>query len=651
MFDIGRVDKKLIAVLGIILFLCAGMVFERLYQPYDKTLKIYSQALDSYNNGDYQNSYFLFSKVGHFSKLKPAALYRQALCANKLGDSASEILAYKTLIDSFPASKLVNDARYRAGQLLIDSKPKLAQKYFKSILHSNIKEDYKIASGYFISKINTKNPKAEKTEVEAGFREYLTKYPNGRLALNVARDWRGYNSDLKPSDVTLVARAYNYAGLNTESSKILSNAKFADSWALQGINAFLNGNIPEAKNITLTGISKYSDNVPKTDYVKVIDLYMKNESKSVLPTLADSANGKYKDYLLQLKCKHSSGTDKYACYENLYAKYPNGEYAPVSMINSMIGRIVNRNYNGARIIANDFISKYPDSEYVPMAMFWSARINQRFHSFGDSTSTFNVIIEKYPDSYYAYRSFWILNDLKSLTLNADIENKPVKYPYKNNNIGTAIYNLVKLKDYEMVEKYTDDEFIKSWCEYQKGNYVSSMHTAKKAMEKLSVKPEKTDLRWRLVYPIKYYDEISKYSNQYGNDMALIMAIVKEESHFNKDAVSGVGAAGLMQLMPQTAAEIASRNNIALDFSELFVPDVNIRFGSLYYSNLRSALKNNDIYAVAAYNGGIGSVTRWSDNLRADSVDEFVEQIPYEETRNYVFKVMKSYWNYTRIYQK
>ncbi len=651
MFDIGKVDKKVIAVLGIILFLCAGMAFERLYQPYNKTLKIYSQALDSYNTGDYQNSYFLFSRVGHFSKLKPAALYRQALCANKLGDKSSEILAYRTLIENFPASRLVNDARYKAGQLLIDSKPKTAKKYFKAVIRSNIKDDYKIASGYFISKIDSRNPKSDKIEVELGFREYLKKYPNGRLALNVARDWKEYNSDIKSSDVTLIARAYNYSGLVSDSVKVLSDAKFAHSWALQGINAFLNGNTTEAKNITLTGISKYSDNVPKSDYTKVIDLYIKNESKSVLPFLADTANGKYKDYLIHLKCKNSSGMDKYSCYENLYAKYPNGDYSHISMINAMLGSILSGNYNGARIIANDFIMKYPDSEYVPMAMFWIAKINQRFHSFGDSSAVFNGIIEKYPDSYYAYRAFWILNNLKSYTLNVQIENKPVKYPYKNNNIGTALYNLVKLNDYDMIEKYTDDEFVKSWCEYQKGNYITSMHTAKKAMDKLQVKPDKNDLRWRLVYPVKYYDEITKYSQQFGNDTALILAIVKEESHFNKDAASGVGAIGLMQLMPQTAQEIASRNDILLDITELLHPETNIKLGNLYYSNLRAALNNNDIYAVASYNGGIGSVVRWKNNLKADSVDEFVEQIPYEETRNYVFKVLKSYWNYIRIYQK
>ena len=59
----------------------------------------------------------------------------------------------------------------------------------------------------------------------------------------------------------------------------------------------------------------------------------------------------------------------------------------------------------------------------------------------------------------------------------------------------------------------------------------------------------------------------------------------------------------------------------------------------------------DVSAVAAYNGGIGAVTKWKSNLKYNDTDEFVEQIPYEETKNYVERVFQSYWNYSRIYQR
>jgi soluble lytic murein transglycosylase len=77
--------------------------------------------------------------------------------------------------------------------------------------------------------------------------------------------------------------------------------------------------------------------------------------------------------------------------------------------------------------------------------------------------------------------------------------------------------------------------------------------------------------------------------------------------------------------------------------------MNIRLGNIYYSKLKKALWGKDLLAVLAYNGGLGSVSRWRDNLKYVDVDDFVEQIPYSETQNYFKKVYRSYWNYLRVY--
>ncbi|MBQ2611493.1 hypothetical protein IJF81_03785, partial [bacterium] len=69
----------------------------------------------------------------------------------------------------------------------------------------------------------------------------------------------------------------------------------------------------------------------------------------------------------------------------------------------------------------------------------------------------------------------------------------------------------------------------------------------------------------------------------------------------------------------------------------------------YYSELRSLLSGFDVSAIAAYNGGIGNVQQWKTSLYYNDTDEFIEQIPYPETQDYVKKVFRSYWNYIRIY--
>ena len=102
----------------------------------------------------------------------------------------------------------------------------------------------------------------------------------------------------------------------------------------------------------------------------------------------------------------------------------------------------------------------------------------------------------------------------------------------------------------------------------------------------------------------------------------------------------------MQLMPLTYSEIVKNYGIP---NNIFNPESNIRAGSLYYENLKRNFDNKDLYAIAAYNGGMGSVTSWKSKVAYSDMDEFVEQIPYPETKNYVKKVFRSYWVYGNIY--
>ena len=164
------------------------------------------------------------------------------------------------------------------------------------------------------------------------------------------------------------------------------------------------------------------------------------------------------------------------------------------------------------------------------------------------------------------------------------------------------------------------------------------------MEEMSVKPSFDDLRWRLVYPTHYYNIVEEVKGS--NNPIILQSIIKEESHFNQFATSSVGAKGLMQLMPATYEEVVKKHNLPADLNSV---RTNISAGSLYYASLKRALVNRDLYAISAYNGGIGSVTSWFTKILYNDTDEFVEQIPYPETKNYVKKIYRTYWMYGNLY--
>lgn len=659
---LSREKNEIFAKVAILAFcVLVGIYFAKVFQPASKANRIYQQALKDYENGNYSNSYYLFSKISYTSQLKPVAVYRQALCAKALGDKKSELKKYQALFRYYPASKLSVEAKYQAAQLLVDSNPSLARRYFDSVSKTSTDKDYQIASEYYkarivSSKIRYSNKifsRVKMASVENSFRKYLQEVPDGRLAVNVANNWLKFNPNIKSQDAVLVARAYYLASLYNDAAKVLPKSDIKDNWAIQVSNAYAKADYQKVKNLTEQGVAKYSNSVFFDDYKRAVNDYLKlydNKLKGLL-NLFTIAKGNGKDYIWFLKCAESPLNSRGACYNGLYANYPNSEYAQDALLNIFFDLVRTKNYIKARQVGLDYLSRFSDSENVPMVMFWEGKIAQRYSNSAESVRYYQDIINKYPDSYYAYRAFWILQGVGSSTLPAVLNIKPVVYPYKYPAKNDILYSLLEVKDYDMIAKYTQDDFIKSWVEYQDGNYSASAHLAQEAMEKLKHKPVKSDLRWRLVYPQNYYVQVKKYADQYRNNDALMMAIVREESFFNSEAQSGVGAIGLMQLMPSTAHDIGAKHGISFNTSYLFNPELNINLGNLYYSTIRSMLDNKDISAIAAYNGGIGSVTRWKSTLKYSDTDEFVEQIPYDETKNYVKKVFRSYWNYTRIYQK
>lgn len=144
----------------------------------------------------------------------------------------------------------------------------------------------------------------------------------------------------------------------------------------------------------------------------------------------------------------------------------------------------------------------------------------------------------------------------------------------------------------------------------------------------------------VLYPIRYKDTIRKYGEIYNIDPEIICSIINIESGFDKNAESSVGARGLMQIMPNTAYEIADKLNIS-DFTldMLFSPEINIRMGCYYINYLASIYEDLD-NIVASYNAGFNKVNEWlkSEEYSSNGV---VDKPPIKETKQYIKKFHKN----------
>lgn len=155
---------------------------------------------------------------------------------------------------------------------------------------------------------------------------------------------------------------------------------------------------------------------------------------------------------------------------------------------------------------------------------------------------------------------------------------------------------------------------------------------------------------KFLYPIKYREQISAYSQKYNIDPFLVISIMRIESKYNKDALSHKGARGLMQISPITGEWGASEIGI-LEYREdlLFEPDINIEIGCWYLNKLKCQFNNNLELMLAAYNGGSGNVTKWLRDERYSENGQSLKHIPFKETEVYIKKVLKSYDIYRKLY--
>jgi soluble lytic murein transglycosylase len=154
--------------------------------------------------------------------------------------------------------------------------------------------------------------------------------------------------------------------------------------------------------------------------------------------------------------------------------------------------------------------------------------------------------------------------------------------------------------------------------------------------------------WTVAYPTGLLPMI-KMQGAKGVDPYLVAAIIREESQYDEKAISRVGAIGLMQVMPATANNVAKRIGLPpVGRDDLFDRETNIRIGVRYMEQLLEQFSGNVVYAVASYNAGPIAVGKWIVQHHNRSQDEFVELIPYQETRQYVKRVLRSYREYVRL---
>lgn len=157
---------------------------------------------------------------------------------------------------------------------------------------------------------------------------------------------------------------------------------------------------------------------------------------------------------------------------------------------------------------------------------------------------------------------------------------------------------------------------------------------------------------KVLYPTKYSDFVERYSEEYELEETVVYAVIKAESGFDASDRSRTGARGLMQIMPETgewAAELMGMSEY--DSEMLYDPETNIHIGCWYLRYLLDMYEGNLPTALAAYNAGLGNVSKWLVNPEYSKDGENLDSVPYTETDGYVKKTLKYMEKYEKYHEE
>lgn len=350
-------------------------------------------------------------------------------------------------------------------------------------------------------------------------------------------------------------------------------------------------------------------------------------------------------------------------YRTFYMDFPKNKLADDALWKEGWLTYLEKDYKGASILFQKLLAGYPSSEFVDTVTYWAGRAAEKAGLTEDAIGHYTKVINNYPLSYYAAISRGRLPVPLPLqvktTSYAAKQHLPERYVSFHLNKGKTLLGLGFREDasaeFSLAESRCDDkgtllEIARLFAE------IGDYHKVQRIMIKGFQGYLREDLGqanneiWRFSFPTGFSDDIRVNAETNSLNPYLVHAIIREESSYRMDAVSRAGAIGLMQLMPTTGRDLSKKTGFK-DYSTQFLyrPEVNIVLGSLYLKMLIEDHKGNLPLAVASYNAGPNAVSTWISRYGTDEMDEFIEKIPYSETRNYVKRVMRSYEIYERLY--
>ena len=358
-------------------------------------------------------------------------------------------------------------------------------------------------------------------------------------------------------------------------------------------------------------------------------------------------------------------------YTTLVTLFPSSTYAPSAHWHAAWLNYRIRNYAEAARLMDEQIVRYPGGVEVPSALYWRGRIfEDEDHNFAQAANYYQAVSTSYINYYYAVlarQRLKVLGPQTAVALAPALANvHPADVPELTDELPENDIHLIKarLLANASLNEYIGPEIQASpdsaqWGALAQaeiyvsyGEYTRALQSMKHSGISYFAIPmqEVPDVYWHLLFPKPYWTELVANAQRNNLDPFLVASLIRQESEFNAGAVSRANAYGLMQLLPSTGKGVLKKAGIKhFSTNDLLNPATNLQLGTINLKQVIDRFGGQAEYALAAYNAGDVPIRLWLSSNDYKDVPEFVESIPYTETREYVQAILRNREMYRALY--
>ena len=353
-------------------------------------------------------------------------------------------------------------------------------------------------------------------------------------------------------------------------------------------------------------------------------------------------------------------------FREIMFRFPSGRYTPRAMWKVGWRAYRQKQYAEAADVFDRAAGAFPRTDYRPSYLYWAAKAREQLGDAAGTDAGLALVYTDYANSYYGRLAAKTLAS-RGVKITVPADEAPPK-PAGELPAGSSPPTADLIRWLVFVEMYDEalDEVqhaervwgtsttlaaTRAWLLNRTGELRPAINLMRRTYPQFLAAGGETMPAEVLsvVFPLQYWSLISKYSAAHKLDPYLMAALIAQESTFDKDIVSSAKAVGLMQIMPTTGRRWARRLGIrSFSTRRLTVPDINVRIGTAYFADLLKQFRSEHA-ALAAYNAGESRVVRWQRERPDVPRDEFIDDIPFPETQNYVRRILGTAEDYRHLY--